>query len=80
MTCEGCSNTVQKVLNKFQGFIYNIFWYYFISILILLGKGIDKINIDLKNQKVEVTSTLTSDEILNIIKKTGKDVVYVKST
>ncbi|GJQ86620.1 hypothetical protein Trydic_g15724 [Trypoxylus dichotomus] len=43
------------------------------------GKGVEKFDIDLKGQKVEVTSSLSSDEVLDIIRKTGKEVVYVKS-
>ncbi|XP_012288194.1 copper transport protein ATOX1 isoform X2 [Orussus abietinus] len=51
MTCEGCSNAVQKVLcNK---------------------AGIDNVTVDLPGKKVLVTSTLSSDEILSYIKKTG---------
>lgn len=45
----------------------------------LEGKGISKINIDLKGQKVQVTSTLSAEEVLEVIKKTGKKVEYVNS-
>lgn len=39
----------------------------------------EKVNVNLQEQKVEVTTNLTSDEIMEIIKKTGKEVMYVKS-
>ncbi|XP_039281326.1 copper transport protein ATOX1 [Nilaparvata lugens] len=59
MTCEGCSNAVQRVLNK------------------LKGQGVDDVQIDLKDQKVLVASTLSADELLETIKKTGKATTYI---
>ncbi|KAK9702821.1 Heavy-metal-associated domain [Popillia japonica] len=44
------------------------------------GKGVNKVSIDLPSQKVEVTSTLSPDQLMDILKKTGKQVTYVKST
>lgn len=35
-------------------------------------EGVDNVQIDLANKKVLVTSSLSSDEVLNVIKKTGK--------
>ncbi|KZC12555.1 Copper transport protein ATOX1 [Dufourea novaeangliae] len=35
-------------------------------------QGVDNVEIDLKGRKVLVTSTLSSDEVLQVIKKTGK--------
>ncbi|XP_078048602.1 copper transport protein ATOX1 homolog [Augochlora pura] len=35
-------------------------------------EGIDNIQIDLADKKLLVTTTLSSDEILNVIKPTGK--------
>ncbi|XP_033342004.2 antioxidant 1 copper chaperone [Megalopta genalis] len=35
-------------------------------------EGIDNIQIDLAGKKLLVTTTLSSDEILNVIKPTGK--------
>ncbi|XP_076224734.1 antioxidant 1 copper chaperone isoform X1 [Nomia melanderi] len=35
-------------------------------------QGINNVQIDLPDKKVLVTSTLSSDEILQVIKKTGK--------
>lgn len=39
--------------------------------------GIDKVNIDLPGKKVFVTSSLSSEEILESLKKTGKAVTFV---
>lgn len=37
----------------------------------------EKVEIDLDNKKVFVTSSLTADELLETIKKTGKESSYV---
>lgn len=38
---------------------------------------IEKLDIDLPGKKVFVTSALSADELLEIIKKTGKESAYV---
>lgn len=38
---------------------------------------IEKVDIDLPGKKVFVTSALSADELLEIIKKTGKESAYV---
>ncbi|XP_054269081.1 copper transport protein ATOX1-like [Macrosteles quadrilineatus] len=43
----------------------------------LKGKGVEDINIDLKGQQVSVTATMDSEELLTIIKKTGKTTTYI---
>lgn len=43
----------------------------------LLADKIEKLDIDLDGKKVYVTSSMTSDALLEVIKKTGKDTVYV---
>ncbi|XP_076641803.1 antioxidant 1 copper chaperone [Halictus rubicundus] len=35
-------------------------------------EGVNNVQIDLANKKVLVTSSLSSDEVSNVIKKTGK--------
>lgn len=45
--------------------------------LFVVGKGVDNIDIDLKSQQVSVTSSLSSDELLEVIKKTGKNTTYI---
>ena len=39
--------------------------------------GVTKIDIDMEGQKVYVESTLSSDDLLATIKKTGREVSYV---
>lgn len=40
----------------------------------------EKVDISLAEQKVKVTSSLSSEEILEVIKKTGKTVEYLSSS
>lgn len=40
-------------------------------------KGVEKVEIDLGAKRVRVTSTLTSDQVLEAIKKTGKETKFV---
>lgn len=44
------------------------------------GNGIQKIDINLTEQIVKVTSTLPAEEILEVIKKTGKRTEYISSS
>ncbi|XP_020281359.1 copper transport protein ATOX1 [Pseudomyrmex gracilis] len=44
---------------------------------VLKKKGINEFKINLQEQKVTVTTTLDSDEILEILKKTGKKCQYL---
>ncbi|XP_018336300.1 copper transport protein ATOX1-like [Agrilus planipennis] len=39
--------------------------------------GVENFEIDLENQKVTVTSTLPPEEVLDILKKTGKTVEFI---
>lgn len=57
MTCEGCVNSVQNVLNK--------------------KAGVNDINVNLDNKMVSVKTTLSSDEVLQTIKKTGKECTFL---
>ncbi|KAJ1524189.1 hypothetical protein ONE63_010712 [Megalurothrips usitatus] len=43
----------------------------------LKGQGVDSVSIDLPGQLVTVTSTLSSDQLLEALKKTGKAVSYI---
>ena len=40
-------------------------------------QGVNKIDIDMEGQKVYVTTALLSDEVLAVIKKTGRDTQYI---
>ncbi|KAG5898620.1 hypothetical protein JTB14_020996 [Gonioctena quinquepunctata] len=46
----------------------------------LKDKGVEDININLENQSVKVKTTLSAEEILEIIKKTGKETIFVSSS
>lgn len=83
MTCEGCSGAVQKVLTKLKG-MYKINPNRLLLTVNLsfycIGNGVEDFNISLESQKVTVKSTLSADEILEVIKKTGKEVQYIASS
>lgn len=40
-------------------------------------KGVENVEISIPDQKVSVKSTLSADQLLEIVKKTGKKVDYV---
>ncbi|XP_017109426.1 copper transport protein ATOX1 [Drosophila bipectinata] len=42
-----------------------------------LGDKVEKVNINLDDRSVAITSNLTSDELLEQLRKTGKGVTYV---
>jgi len=44
------------------------------------AEGITKFDVDLENKKVFVETDRPSDEVLNIIKKTGKATTFVGTT
>ncbi|XP_017782886.1 PREDICTED: metal homeostasis factor ATX1 [Nicrophorus vespilloides] len=41
------------------------------------GKGVEEVLISIPEQKVNVKTTLTANEILEVIKKTGKECEYL---
>ncbi|KAG7305609.1 hypothetical protein JYU34_009701 [Plutella xylostella] len=43
----------------------------------LKGQGVEDVSISLPDQKVSVTATLSADQLLEVIKKTGKKTTYV---
>ncbi|KIO18133.1 hypothetical protein M407DRAFT_246563 [Tulasnella calospora MUT 4182] len=58
MTCSGCSGAVNRVLKKAQDD----------------NLGITEYNVDLPSETVLVTGTIPYDDLLEKIKKTGKEV------
>ncbi|XP_076360056.1 copper transport protein ATOX1-like [Tachypleus tridentatus] len=40
-------------------------------------EGVNKVDIDLENKRVFIDSNLSSDELLEVLKKTGKKCSYV---
>lgn len=79
MTCEGCSGAVQRVLSKLQGIFSVNFWSAAYKKGHVLGQGIETFEINLQDKKVSVTSSLTAEEVLNVIKKTGKTTELLSS-
>ncbi|XP_028140739.1 uncharacterized protein LOC114334833 [Diabrotica virgifera virgifera] len=45
-----------------------------------VGKGVEEVSISLESQSVKVKSTLPANDVLEIIKKTGKEVQLVSSS
>ncbi|XP_050672271.1 uncharacterized protein LOC126970428 [Leptidea sinapis] len=43
----------------------------------LKGQGVEDFNVSLPEQKVTVTATLSSDQLLEVISKTGKKTMYI---
>ncbi|KAF5365733.1 hypothetical protein D9758_003292 [Tetrapyrgos nigripes] len=58
MTCSGCSGAVTRVLERAK----------------TSGAGVDEYSVNLDTQQVIVKGTAPYDEILEKIKKTGKEV------
>ncbi|CAG9861336.1 unnamed protein product [Phyllotreta striolata] len=42
-----------------------------------LGKGVEQFEVNLEDQTVRVTSTMSADELLETIRKTGKETEMV---
>lgn len=43
------------------------------------GKGVEKHEINLPEKKVQVTTTMEAEDILNVIKKTGKAAKFIST-
>lgn len=73
MTCGGCSGAVERVLKKLEGKRRATC---FIAILTRWFLGVKTFDVSLESQTVNVTAepTLSYDDVLEKIKKTGKTV------
>ena len=60
-----------------MGMILNVMNSYCTMCDLFISDGIDKIDIDMEKQRVYVTSALSSDELLEAIKKAGKRCSYI---
>ena len=76
MTCSACSAAVERVLGRKQGDnlyesrdIANTNWFTILEV--------QKIDIDMEKQKVYVTSSLSDEDLLAALKKTGRECSYV---
>lgn len=49
-------------------------WYCFCG---SLADKVEKVNVNLEEQKVTITSNLTSDQLLEALRKSGKQVSYI---
>lgn len=45
-----------------------------------VGKGLENFDISLENQIVKVTSTMSADDLLETIKKTGNETQLISTT
>lgn len=79
MTCEGCSGAIRRVLDKYKGMLSTFCIRKSIHFYRLLDKGVQIIDISIPDNRVEVKTTLPANEVLDIIKKTGKKVQHVSS-
>ncbi|KAK8781691.1 antioxidant 1 copper chaperone [Amblyomma americanum] len=43
----------------------------------LEGQGVNKVDVDLKDQRVYIDSTMSSDQLLEVLKKAGKTCSYI---
>ena len=74
MTCEGCSGAVNRVLGRVNGksgALTNI------SNTQCVLLEVSKVDIDMEGQKVKVESSLSGEELLAILKKTGRECSYI---
>jgi copper chaperone len=74
MTCGGCSGAVTRALHKAQekgsgGKHYNI-----LRLTIADFVPVSSYDVNLEKQEVFVTGTIPYDDVLAVIKKTGKEV------
>lgn len=79
MTCEGCSGAVNRVLSRLEGKKKELeFEQVPISLFFfVLFEGVSNIEINMEGQRVYVTTSLSSDEVLAVIKKTGRETEYI---
>lgn len=78
MTCESCSGAVERVLNKHKGeYLFCLVKQYNRT---LFSDKIESFDVNLKEQQVKVKSQLSANEILEIIKKTGKSTEHISSS
>lgn len=90
MTCSGCSDAVSRVLGKLGIVNFSserpkrvtLFEATLITTktltLCLDQNAIEKVDIDLKEKKVTITTTLSEETILEQLKKSGKAVKVAK--
>jgi copper chaperone CopZ len=67
---QGCANAARRVLGRLGGsWLSSVH-----SFIHLLADKVQDVQIDVKSQKVDVTTDLSQEGILEVLKKTGKEV------
>ena len=80
MTCEGCSGAVKRVLGRVNGERFTCASFSLKDPCpSLCVPEVTKLDIDMEAQKVSVESTLSSDEILAVLKKTGRECSFIRT-
>jgi copper chaperone len=76
MTCGGCSGAVERVLKKLEGKHRVVSSLFDANMLTRWSLGVKTFDVSLETQTVNVTTepTLSYDDVLEKIKKTGKAV------
>jgi copper chaperone len=72
MTCGGCSGAVTRALEKAQG--NGSERHMLLSLTITHFKPVSSYDVSLEKQEVLVKGTIPYDDVLAVIKKTGKEV------
>lgn len=72
MTCSGCSGAIERVLKKAEGESHS----YSVSVGALrhVCEGVSSFDVSLEKQEVLVNGSIPYDDLLEKIKKTGKEV------
>lgn len=73
MTCEGCANAARRVLGKLGGRSFSFVPSRCSSVL----DKVSNVDIDVAAKTVKVTTTASHDEILETLKKTGKETKFI---
>ena len=75
MTCSGCSGAVERVLKKTEGVISAVAGWHCGALTFCHDcAGVSSYEISLEKQEVLVNGSIGYDELLEKIKKTGKEV------
>ncbi|KAI0703624.1 hypothetical protein BC835DRAFT_1303149 [Cytidiella melzeri] len=72
MTCGGCSSAVERVLKKTEGW-FDISFRTAVKSSAFVATGVTDFTVDLEKQEVLVAGSIEYDDLLQKIKKTGKE-------
>ena len=78
MTCEGCSGAVNRVLGRLTGKKNVTFSLPLLLVVVMMSVSeVTKVDIDMEGQRVFIESTLSGEELLATLKKTGRECSYI---